>query len=112
MLLVHTDDSYGTEGAAAVAAGGGGGGVCFSKINISAAFIASESHSKELARRVIEHSANGIIYFGQERPGRIFYFLNGVGEGEEMPPSFAESITLASIVARTRNDNSFVQMNI
>ena len=75
MLLVHTDDSYGSEGAAAVEAYGRVKSICFSKINISTEPSKEASYYQDLAKRVIDHSANGIIYFGQENPGKHYLMV-------------------------------------
>lgn len=70
VLLVHTDDDYGTAGAASVREYGQRKGICFSNIiKVKANPQNSQAYYRDIANQLISDPASGIIYFGDSSSG-------------------------------------------
>lgn len=69
VILLHSNDEYGTQGAAAVEAYGKLHGICFTQtISVDLNCTNKVEQYENITRQLLNSDARGTIYFGQEVP--------------------------------------------
>lgn len=79
VLLIYTDDNYGTQGANGIRKYGEMNGLCFSEeIQVKTTAPKSSEYYKDISRKMKSSRAKGIIYFGLENAGKFSTHYNGL----------------------------------